>query len=242
MAGATADILLPGLSGEALASWLDVVAELSQKQRGDDFWILPESPTPEGALPFFWRSQRSSDELWIFKDLPEAVEAVRQTFGFVPAASIMIGAGCRGRPSDHILARLAAELLHRQQGAPLFHGLLRHSLDPSAWSTKASQEIAEDFSSNVGALGGRIVAAPIEDEPTYHAVDLAFLKAWTVQPPISGRGRRLRRPDSRPTAGRDDGTVPATDLRQEGDDFGARNRLYPREDEIGDVGTWSSGG
>ena len=102
-------------------------------------------------------------------------------FGFRPAASIGLGAMCRGRPSDHIMARLACEFLSKHESVLLFHGLLSPTLEANGWRSLSRcppAEQAMQFMKEVGTLGGLLLAVPIEDEPSYHAVNLAFLERW----------------------------------------------------------------
>ncbi len=117
-------------------------ASLDLRKRACDRQVLSMAgPTAEILLPDW----NDGAELWIFEGLPEAVDTIRLTFGFAPAASIGLDAWARGRPSDHVFARLAADFLRRQEGALLFHGLLSPSLNPLDWREQTPQQHADDF-------------------------------------------------------------------------------------------------
>ena len=183
MAGATTELLVSELGElKAVDTWRGIVSRWSQSQRDDDFWIVPPTNTEDASpLPFFWNSSRQSDELWVLADLPGAAETIRDHFGFRPFASIGVGAMCRGRPSDEILARLTSEFLAAHEGVLLFHGLLAPTLNPEKWRLWQScppTEQARQFEAQVGNLGGRLIAVPVGDEPRYHAADATFLQQW----------------------------------------------------------------
>ena len=185
MAGATAEILLPDLPAEALASWESTVAALSTVREGNDFWVPPLEGNREVPLPFFWNTRHDRGDGWMFEGAQDGVTVVRETFGFTPRASIAFGAMCRGRPSDRILARLASMFLAGREGALLFDGLLAPSLeDPAwrAWYDSSADERAARFIQALGPFVGRIVAVPIDGEPRHHAVDLPFLDFWQGHP------------------------------------------------------------
>jgi len=184
MAGATAELLLPKLSEEVLASWDAIVAALSTFREGNEFWVPPLQAPAEAPLPFFWSPSDDREELWIFDGQPDAVTAVRNAFGFTPTASILFGAMSRGRASDRILAHLSSMFLTRHEGALLFHGLLAPSLeyqDWRSWHDLAPDLQATKFLQLLGPFAGRIVAVPIEGEAAYHAADLEFLNFWQRQ-------------------------------------------------------------
>lgn len=186
MAGGTAEILLPAMSDEIVESWRRIVSTRSKSEEGDDFWVVPPHQLGETtALPFFWSTQSETDELWIFEGVPEAVVAVQEHFGFRPAASIGLGAMCRGRSSDHVMAGLACEFLSKYESVLLLHGLLSPTLETNgwrSWSRCPPAVKAMQFMEEVGTLGGLILAVPIEDEPSYHAVNLGFLERWMSHP------------------------------------------------------------
>jgi hypothetical protein len=186
MAGATAELLLPDDSDAALLAWAGIVTALSTHIKGHDFWICPqpEEADVNGALPFFWSVNHPNDATWILADAPAASATLLATFGFTPRMSISFGAMCRGRPSDRILARLAARFLEQRAGVLLFHGLLAPSLDPTewrAWYAKRHDVRALAFSDRMANHPGLLAAIP-KDEPTYHATDAAFLAYWRTQP------------------------------------------------------------
>lgn len=187
MAGATAEILLGEFSDDTLASWQRIVAARSVSQTGRDFWIPPREAqgAQASALPFFWNLSRADDDLWVFLDAPDAAASIRDAFGFTPTASISLGAMCRGRPSDRILAELVGSLLADCQGALLFDGLLCPSLDPSEWqlwSAMSPEAKAATLPTLLGACPGRLVVVRCDGEPAYHAVDLPFLRFWEDHP------------------------------------------------------------
>lgn len=183
MAGPTAEILLSQLSEEALGLWCAIVDSKSQSKRGTDFWVAPPQDTDsKEPLPFYWGPHYDDEELWIFREQPEASKVVCEHFELRPKASIGFGAGCRGLASEHVLASLAVEFLRAHNGIFLFHGLLSPSLDPNesrAWSVKPTQDKAVQFPARLGSFEGQVVAVPIDGEPAYHAVDLLFLQFWT---------------------------------------------------------------
>ncbi len=187
MAGATAELLLPDDSDAPLAAWAEIVAALSTRVQGRDFWIAPQAgeADAEGELPFFWSANRPNhDSPWSLDDVPGGIATVHATFGFTPRMSIHLGAICRGRPSDRILARLAAAFLEQREGALLFDGLLAPSLDPAEWRSwyaMAHDACALAFSACVAGHPGVLVAIP-EDEPAFHAADAAFLEYWRAHP------------------------------------------------------------
>jgi hypothetical protein len=187
MAGATAELLLPDESDAPLAAWAEIVTALSTHVQGRDFWIAPQAgeADAEGALTFFWSASHPNDgSSWRLDDVPGGVASVQATFGFTPRMSIHFGAICRGRPSDRILARLAAAFLKQRVGALLFDGLLAPSLDPvewSSWHAMAPDAQALAFSACVASHPGVLVAIP-EDEPAYHVADAAFLEYWRAHP------------------------------------------------------------
>lgn len=181
MAGATAEILLPGLPEDVLASWEATVAALSTSREGNEFWVRPLEEPHGMLLPFFWALTDDLAEGWIFQGEPDAVMTVRDTFGFTPTTSILFGALCRGRSSDEILAHLSASFLTGREGVLLFHGLLAPSIEYEAWRSwhaLTPDDQATKFVQDLGPFTGRIVALPIGGEPSYHAVDLPFLRFW----------------------------------------------------------------
>ena len=183
MAGATADILVSERGAlTAVDTWSGIVSRWSQSQQGDRFWIAsPNEAEDASPLPFFWDFKRQSEELWVFDGLPGAAETIRMHFGFRPFASIGVGAMCRGRPSDQVLARLTSEFLATHEGVLLFHGLLAPTLNPEKWrlwDRLPPAERASEFEAQVGHLGGRLIPVPADDEPCYHAADATFLQQW----------------------------------------------------------------
>ena len=181
MAGATAEILLPNLSLEERASWESTVAAGSTTRKGTDFWIPPSDDPSGEPLPFFWDTSDDRADGWVFEGAEGATQAIQDAYGFMPRASIIVGAMCSGRPSDQILARLCSAFLTSHQGILLFGGLLTPRLDASswfAWNRLTPGVRAARFLEALGPFVGRIVAVPVEGQPASHAVDAEFLRFW----------------------------------------------------------------
>lgn len=183
MAGATAAILIPELSSAVVVSWQRVVARYAVSSQGQDFWVSSiRGKAAQGALPFYSRCLREGDPDWEL-DQEDAV-AVRTSFGFVPKGCIRVGAMCRGRESDWILARVCLALLEEHNGALMFHGLLSPALEPSewkAWNEKPAAERAAEFKKRIAPYQGTVGVATIEGEPSCHVVDGEFLAFWIRQ-------------------------------------------------------------
>jgi hypothetical protein len=203
MPGAGAELFFRGEPSLALDSWVDIVRSVSSSIEEPHFIVRSVSSSIEGHtfrvespdddpngtgrahLPFSWYALQADDPLATCGGNRATIQQLERAFGFPLSLSIEFNAGCRGRYSDYILARLALAFLEKHEGFLVFGGRLAPSLEPEEWNLwykGTAEEQARALSERFPGHPGRLVVVSIEDDPCMHAADRAFLEWWLEQP------------------------------------------------------------